>query len=224
MPSTDLSPLLRFLKSLKRNNNKEWFEKNRPSYEECKTVFTDFIQQLIDTHSRTDADIAGLEARNCVFRINRDIRFSKDKSPYKTNFGADLTKGGRKSPLAGYYIHIEPGKSFVGGGLWKPEPGNIRKVRQEIDYCFDEFSSIIEGKQFRSTYGGLYKGDDVSLVKVPQGYDKESPAAEYLKFKSWLAMRTFSDEELLSGTVIKKAVTALEALQPLLKFINRAID
>jgi uncharacterized protein (TIGR02453 family) len=224
MPSTDLSPLLRFLKSLQRNNNKDWFEKNRSAYEECKTVFTDFIQRLIDSHSKTDPDIAGLEARNCVFRINRDIRFSKDKSPYKTNFGADLTKGGRKSPLAGYYIHIEPGQSFVGGGLWKPDPGNIRKVRQEIDYCFDDFSSIIESKQFKRIYGGLYKGEDVSLVKVPQGYDKESPAAEYLKFKSWLAMRTFADEELSSNTVIKKAVTALEALQPLLKFINRAID
>src|SRR6266480_2770376 len=140
-----LHPLtLKFLKDLKKHNNKAWFDANRAAYETAKIDFENFIQSLLDRHGKNDADLTDLLARKCMFRINRDIRFSKDKSPYKTNFGASMDKGGKKSGFAGYYFHLEPGKSFVGGGLWMPAPDVVKKVRQEIDYCFDEFKRSLK--------------------------------------------------------------------------------
>src|SRR6476620_9301501 len=156
---------LKFLKGLKRNNNKAWFDKNRSAYEDARSDFEQFIQSVIDAHCRNDADLSDLKAKECLFRINRDIRFSKDKSPYKTNFGASMDRGGKKSGLAGYYFHLEPGRSFLGGGLWQPEPDKLKKVRQEIDYCFDEFKKLISSKKFSAIYGNLYTGEGIQLSK-----------------------------------------------------------
>src|SRR4029078_833326 len=172
---------INFLKSLKKNNKKEWFDKNRKAYESARADFEGFIQSAIDQHSKNDTDLKELEARKCIFRINRDIRFSKDKSPYKTNFGASMDKGGRKSGFAGYYFQLEPGKSFLAGGLWMPEPEKLKKVRQEIDYCFDEFDEIISSRKFKSWFGELYEGEDIKLSRVPQGFEKDNPASEFLK-------------------------------------------
>jgi uncharacterized protein (TIGR02453 family) len=216
---------LKFLKDLKKNNNKPWFDAHRQQYETARGDFEGLIGAILTRLSKTDDTIRDLEPKKCLFRINRDIRFSKDKSPYKSNFGASIDRGGKKSIYAGYYFHLEPGgKSFVGGGLWMPMPPELKKIRQEIDYCFDEFKSIVETKKFRTQYGKLYSGEDVSLVKVPQGFEKDNPAAEYLKLKSWLAMRTVTDTELTSKDLLKKVIDAFETLQPMLKFINRAIE
>ncbi len=123
---------LRFLSLLKENNNKPWFDAHRPQYEAAKIDFQNFIQLVIDDLQRTDTTITGTTARECLFRINRDIRFSNDKTPYKTNMGASIKRGGRKSGFAGYYFHVEPGKSFIGGGLWLPDAAALKAVRQEI--------------------------------------------------------------------------------------------
>ena len=144
---------LKFLRGLKRNNNKPWFDKNRAAYDDAKSDFEMFIQSVIDEHSKNDSDLKDLVAKKCLFRINRDIRFSKDKSPYKTNFGASMDRGGRKSGWAGYYFHLQPGESFAGGGIWMPNPDVVKKIRQEIDYCFDEFSGIMNAKKFKSIFG-----------------------------------------------------------------------
>ncbi len=215
---------IKFLKGLKRNNNREWFEKNRSVYESAKADFEKFIQSVIDTHSKNDPDLKDLIAKKCIFRINRDIRFSKDKSPYKTNFGASMDKGGKKSGYAGYYFQLEPGNSFIGGGLWQPPPENLKKVRQEIDYCLDEFESIITSKKFKSTFGELYSGEDVKLSRVPQGFDKDNPAGEYLKFKSWLAIAQISNAELGSKQLLKKTVEIFRTMQPLIQFLNRGVE
>lgn len=215
---------LKFLKDLKKNNNKTWFDANRNRYEACKNDFENFIQTLLDKHSAKDPDLKDLTAKKCMFRINRDVRFSKDKSPYKTNLGASLDRGGKKSIYAGYYFHCEPGKSFVGGGLWMPMPVEMKKVRQEIDYCFNEFKSIVESKKFKALYGELYTGENIKLSKVPQGFEKDNPAAEYLKLKSWLALKNFSDEELTSKDLVKKTLAAFETLQPFIKFINKSLE
>ena len=216
---------LKFLKDIKKNNNKPWFDKHREQYDDTRKEFAIFIQQLIDAHGKHDANIRELTAKECVFRFNRDIRFSKDKSPYKTHYGASIDKGGKKSIYAGYYIHIEPGgKSFVGGGLWMPMPSELKKVRQEIDYCHDEFLKIIKAKKFQSVFGNLYAGEDISLSKVPAGFEKDSPVAEYLKLKSWLATMALTDAEVTSAQLKKKVLTAFDTLQPLLNFINRAFD
>lgn len=219
------SSTLSFFRQLQKNNHKPWFDAHRAQYEAAKENIVEFLQAVIDKHGKKDPDIASLPAKSCLYRINRDIRFSKDKTPYKSHQAAGITKGGKKSPLAGYYLHIEPnGKSMIGGGLWMPEPNNLKKVRQEIDYCFDEFKKIVTAKKFISQFGDLYRGEDVSLVKVPQGFEKDNPAAEYLKLKSWLASREFADAEVTSKDFLKKVTDAMETMQPLLQFLNRALD
>lgn len=218
------SSTLKFLKTLAKNNDRSWFEANRSQYEEAKQDFEDFVQAVLDRYSKRDEDLKELTARKCMFRINRDIRFSKNKSPYKTNMGASMDRGGKKSIFAGYYFHCEPGKSFVGGGLWMPMPPEMKKVRQEIDYCYEEFEQIVGSKKFKTAYKELYAGEDIKLTKVPQGFEKDNPAAEYLKLKSWLAMREITDAELVSKDLIKKTCEAFETLQPMIKFLNRALE
>ncbi|HEU4469501.1 MAG TPA: DUF2461 domain-containing protein [Flavisolibacter sp.] len=215
---------LKFLAQLKKNNNKPWFDAHRTQYEAARIDFQNFIQLVIDSIQRSDTTITGTEARSCVFRINRDIRFSKDKTPYKAHFGASIKRGGRKSRFAGYYFHCEPGHSFIGGGIWMPEAADLKKLRQEIDYNWDEFQSLIKEKLFRKTYSDLFKGSDVSLTTMPKGYEKDNPAAEYLKLKSMIAEVRVTDEELTKATLHKKTVAAFEALQPLLLFINRSLE
>ena len=215
---------IKFLKGLKKNNNKNWFEKNRSAYEDARADFENFIQALIDTHGKNDPNMQELTAKKCIFRINRDVRFSKDKSPYKTNFGASMDKGGRKSGYAGYYFQIEPGNSFLAGGLWMPSPENVKKVRQEIDYCFDEFDNLVSSRKFKSTFGELYTGEEIKLSRVPQGFEKDNPAAEYLKFKSWLVTANVSDAELSSKNLLKKTVEGFKVMQPFIQFLNRGIE
>ncbi len=214
---------LKFLKDLNKNNNKAWFDTHRPVYESAKTDFAEFVQALIDKHAKKDPSIKTLKAKECVFRINRDVRFSKDKSPYKNNMGASINQGGKKSVFAGYYFHCQPGASFVGGGLWMPMPAELKKIRQEIDYYFDEFKKIITAKKFVAVYGGLNVGADISLVKVPQGFEKDNPAADYLKLKSFIAMRKISEKELGSSALLQIASESFDALQPFINFLNKAL-
>lgn len=214
---------LKFLNGLQANNNKPWFDAHRPQYEAARIDFQNFIQLVIDDLQRKDVTIAGTVARNCLFRINRDVRFSNDKSPYKINFGASIKREGKKSPYAGYYFHLEPGKSFAGGGLWMPEPAAVKKVRQEIDYNWSEFKDIINHKNFKAIYGEVYKGSDVSLSKVPKGYERDNPALDYLKLKSFIAETKVDDATLTTASLHKKTVAAFEALQPYLNFLNRAL-
>jgi uncharacterized protein (TIGR02453 family) len=212
-----------FLKALKKNNNKPWFDSNRKKYEAAKADFEQFIQAVIDKHVKKDITIASLKAKECLFRINRDVRFAKDKSPYKTNFGASINRGGKKSSLAGYYFHCEPGEAFVGGGIWMPQPPELKKLRQEVDYCFDEFKKLLAAKKFKSIYGDLYSGEDAKLVKVPVGFEKDNPAGNYLKLKSFIAMKRLTEKDLVSKDLVKLTTEAFEALQPLLHFINRTL-
>ena len=214
---------IKFLKDLKKNNNKPWFDANRKQYESAKQDFENFVQRIIDRHTKKDPSLIELKAKNCLFRINRDVRFSKDKSPYKTNFGAHINSGGKKSILAGYYFHFEPGESFAGGGVWMPMPPELKKIRQEIDYNFNEFKKIIGSKKFKSVYGDLSKSPEYSLVNVPQGFEKDNPAAEYLKLKSFVGMKKIKETDLSSKELEKQVAEAFEALQPLVEFINRAL-
>ncbi|HVK98064.1 MAG TPA: DUF2461 domain-containing protein, partial [Flavisolibacter sp.] len=209
---------------LNKNNNKPWFDAHRADYEAARIDFSNFIQLLIDDLQRSDTTIAGLTSKECLFRMNRDIRFTKDKTPYKNNFGASIKRGGKKSPFAGYYFHCSPGTSFAGGGLWMPESADLKKVRQEIDYNWDEFNSIINEKSFKKTFGDLYNSSEIKLSSVPKGYEKDNPAIEYLKCKSFIAEMHIPDEQLIKGYLHRKTVDAFIALQPLLNFINRAIE
>jgi uncharacterized protein (TIGR02453 family) len=216
-----MNKALGFLRKLRKNNNKPWFDANRDAYTEAKLEMETFLEGLIASYGKSDDSISMLTPKECMFRINRDVRFSKDKSPYKLNFGASVNPGGKKSTLAGYYLHIEPGQSFVGGGLWMPMPAELSKIRQEIDYNLVEFTSILKAPAFKKQFGVLYSGEDMSLQRVPKGYEAGNPAAEYLKLKSFIAMRPLTDEEIVSKSLQKTCIASFTALKPLLDFINR---
>jgi uncharacterized protein (TIGR02453 family) len=215
---------LQYIKKLQNNNNKPWFDENRHLFTAAKDDFEKLVTNIIKSFGEIDRDIAPLEAKNCIFRQYRDVRFSKDKTPYKGHMGASFDRGGKNSGFAGYYFHLEPNdKSMVGGGIWMPEASALKKVRQEIDYSWEEFQSIINDEDFKKVYGQLQEGE-FKLSREPKGYEKDNPAIECLKLKSIVAITKLSDEELLSEDLQQKIVAAFTALMPLVKFINRALE
>lgn len=214
---------LKFLSSLKKNNDRTWFEKHRGAYETAREDFILLLDSVIAKLGKSDSGIASLVAKDCVYRINRDVRFSKNKAPYKHHFAASLITGGKKSNNAGYYIHIEPnGESFVGGGRYMVEPDMLKKIRQEIDYSWKEFESIISNKNFVACYGELER-EGMELVREPKGYEKDNPAIHYIRLKSFVATAPLTDADLTGKDLVKKIVSALETLQPLVDFLNRAL-
>jgi uncharacterized protein (TIGR02453 family) len=213
------SASLKFLQALKSNNNKPWFDEHRHEYEILKKEMSALCQNAINEISKFDKSIISLEPKDCTFRINRDVRFSKDKSPYKTNVGAYMAKGGKKSQFSGYYIHIESGKSMLAGGLWMPEAPKLKTARQEIDYNFTDFKKIISNKNFEK-YFGKVSGD--KLVNAPKGYDDSNPALEYLKHKSWVVTHQFTDKEVLDKNFPKTIAQGAKLMFPFLQFFNQA--
>jgi uncharacterized protein (TIGR02453 family) len=216
------SSTIQFLKALKKNNNKEWFDKNRKIYEQAKADYLNFVTILLNEIQGFDTSLMELQPKQCIFRLNRDVRFSKNKDPYKTNFGASFSKGAKKVQSAGYYFHLEPGENFVGGGLWMPMAPDLNKVRQEIDYCFKEFSSILKKPAFKSTYGDM--DNSMKLVRPPKGFDVDNPALEYLKLKSFVVTRSIKDTELTDNQLVKNVVKDFKTIAPLVHFLNRAIE
>jgi uncharacterized protein (TIGR02453 family) len=214
---------IKFLQQLKKNNNRPWFEENRKAYESAKTDYTTLVGQLIVSVAKFDTPIAELKAKDCMFRINRDVRFSKDKSPYKTNMGASFSGGGKKADEAGYYFHFEPAASFAGGGIYMPQAPTLAKIRQEIDYSFDEFKKITENKTFKKYFpNGLEVID--TLSRPPKGYDENNPAIHYLKMKSFFVSTPFTDAALQEKNMQKEIAKAFEAMKPLIDFFNKAVE
>jgi uncharacterized protein (TIGR02453 family) len=215
---------LTFLQQLKKNNNKEWFEKNRKLYEAAKADYMQLVENVLDGLKKFDNSLAELQPKQCVFRINRDVRFSADKSPYKTNMGAGFSKGGKALNFAGYYFHCEPAQNFIGGGLWMPDAANLKKVRQEIDYNQQEFKSIVTNKPFVKLYKKLEDSKEYSLTRPPKGYDENNPALAFLKLKSFTAGAAITDAQLVEKKLLKNILTHFEAIKPLLDFLNRALE
>ena len=216
---------LQFLKSLDKNNNKAWFDTHKKQYDAAKQDFAALTQKVITQFGKKEPAIALLQPKECMFRINRDVRFSKNKAPYKNNMGSSIKAGGKKSLLAGYYIHLEPGgKSFVGGGLYMPDAAFVGKIRQEIDYNYAEFLKIVQNKKFVAQYGGLDFSEGMSLVREPKGYEKENPAITYIKLKSWVATAPLSDTALQDKNLTTQLTKAFEYLQPLISFLNEGIN
>ncbi|WP_295233716.1 DUF2461 domain-containing protein [Sediminibacterium sp.] len=216
---------LQFLSKLKKNNSREWFNQHRDDYDAAKENFIELVNHILANSSQFDEELSLLTYKDCIFRINRDVRFSKNKDPYKNNMAAYFVKGGKKSWLAGYYFHCEPGgKSFIGGGLYGGEPDQIKKVRQEIDYNWEEFKGILQHKQFKKLFEDLSRQEGMSLIREPKGYEKDNPAIDYIKLKNFIVSVPVTDEELTDKKIIKKIITCFAAMQPLLKFLNRAME
>ncbi|MFI5196197.1 MAG: DUF2461 domain-containing protein [Chitinophagales bacterium] len=211
-----------FLEKLSKNNNKPWFDKHRDSYASAKEDYESLVGDILDALSLTEPVFKEQKAKDCIFRIFRDVRFSKDKTPYKAHFGAYFSKAGRKFPGAGYYLHVAPGgKSFAGGGLWMPEPHILKAVRQEIDYNFKEFNAIIEEKKFKKLFNEV-SGEQ--LKTIPQGYTGDNPAIEYLKMKSFTVGHNITDTEITGKNFTKKVVDVFNTMKPFIDFLNRQLD
>jgi uncharacterized protein (TIGR02453 family) len=214
---------LTFLKDLKANNNKEWFEDNKKRYETAKAEFEAFITDLASNIKKFDKSIGKVEPKKAIFRIYRDVRFSKNKDPYKTNFGAHLHAGDKQAvhTVAGYYIHLEPGgNSMLAGGAYMPPAEWIKAIRSEIDANSKEINRIISNKDF----SGNFKIEGEKLKRPPQGFDETHKDIELLKHKSLMAVHSMADKLVLSDDFLKHVSKTFEKLYPFNKFLNRAMD
>jgi len=195
------SILFEFLKELKNNNNREWFQLNKDFYNKARQAFESFINELIPLIRTVDLQIDMITAKDCVFRIYRDVRFSTDKAPYKTNMGAYIARGGKSSMMAGYYVHFEPGASMLAGGLYMPLAETLKKIREEIFYQADDFKKIIYRKEFVSCFGEI--NDPGKMKNPPKGFSKDFPEIELLKFRSYAVMHPVPDELALKDDYLE---------------------
>jgi uncharacterized protein (TIGR02453 family) len=215
----DFKHLLDFLSRLAKHNNKEWFDANKKEYDSLRKEWIGFVGDSIQAVSTFDQSILNLDPKKCIFRINRDIRFSKDKSPYKNNFGMSLNPAGKGQDFCGYYLHIQPGNCFIAGGAYMPSPEKLAAIRQEIDYNFDRFQNIVTAKSFKSLFSKL--GGD-TLVRPPKGYEADNPAITYLKHKGFIAQQPLADKVLSDPGFLKQLVKTTQAIKPLVDFLNEA--
>lgn len=218
----DLQFTLDFLKDLANNNHKEWMDANKKRYLKAKENVIELVNDVINKTSAFDPSISALEPKKCLFRINRDIRFSKNKDPYKTNFGAFLVEGGKKSGNPGYYMHIQPGNNFLGGGIYQPSSETLQKVRQEIDYNGKELKSIINSTSFQSIYPEPHAAD--SLKTAPKGYPKDHKYIELLQLKHYVFMRKATDKEVTTADFADKVAKDFKVLYPFNQFLSKALD
>lgn len=214
---------LKFLSLLDQNNHKLWFDENRKLYEDAKQNFEHFIDEVLQANTELIPELAAKKAKNCVFRIYKDVRFSKDKVPYKNNFGAAFGKGDKKVHGAAFYIHLQPGgHSFVGGGIWMPDATTLKAIRQEIDYNFDKFLGIIQKPSFEKIFGELDQSQQ--LKKCPKDYSEDNAAVAFLKLKSFTVGTAMSDKDFLSKDAVANISNIIKEMKPFVDFLNSAIS
>lgn len=212
--------ILNYLKQLQVNNNREWFNENKSLFLEVKESFEQLTEGFIAQISAFDPRIKDLKAKDCVFRIYRDVRFGKDKSPYKTHFGAYINQGGRKGKTCGYYIHIEPDATMIAGGIYGPPADVLFEIRDAIYADTDEFKEIIHSEEFVAHFGEI-EGD--KLKRAPKGFPKDFEDIELLKHKSFICTKMLTNDELCSPTFVAETMTLFKAMKPFNDFFNRAI-
>ena len=214
---------LSFLKELSQNNNREWFAAHKKEYETARENVLDFTSKLITGFAGFDDTIpADLNPKDCVMRIYRDIRFSNDKTPFKTNFGIAISSNGKNFKGPGYYVHVQPSNSFIAAGSWYPESEELKAIRQEIDYNGSDFRAILNDSDFKSVYGDLDR--EGALKTTPKGYPADHENIEYLKLKSFTATCTATDKSLSLATAVKTITANMEKLYPLMIFLRNAIS
>lgn len=208
---------LSFLKNLSKNNNREWFTENKDQYIAAQQNVLNMVENLIEKIGAFDEEIMKIDAKKSLYRIYRDVRFSKDKSPYKTNFGAGLGMG-KGNKISGYYLHIEPGKSFLAGGVYQPEPSVLKEIRKEISMNAKEFQEILQQDDFRNNFRGL--SVEGKLQRVPNGFDKDDPMAEFLKLKNLIVVHPISDDALMQENATKNMAKIFQSMKPLNDFLS----
>ena len=210
---------MHFLRELNEHNDRTWFNAHRDEYEEARREFAEFVQTLIFRISAFDP-LDGLTAADCIFRIHRDVRFAADKRPFKTNMGAAIRPGGRRSVLAPYYIHIEPEGSFLGGGLHQPSPAELAKLRAAIAADAGQFYTVFAKPAFFDYFGPI-QGD--KLKSSPRNYPKDHPAIELLRHTSLVAMHNFADSEVVAADFVDCVVDGCQRMKPFLDLLNRVM-
>ncbi|MGF1639223.1 MAG: DUF2461 domain-containing protein [Cyclobacteriaceae bacterium] len=217
-----ISEILSFLQELAANNSREWMAANKERYNDCRLGFESIVGTILEGLSPVEPLLAGQKAKDCMFRQHRDVRFSANKSPYKTNMSAVFSKGGKKSAYALWYFHLEPGNaSMLAGGIYMPEADILKKVRQEIDYNAGEFENILTHSDFVKYFGEM--GGE-KLKRAPKGYDVEDSNIEWLKHKSFLATHMVKDGDLVKKEFLTTALQVFIAMKPFNDFLNRAFD
>lgn len=219
-----MTEALQFIDDLKANNNTEWMHANKKRYESFKKDYHALIANLLEQMKPLDSNLELLEIKNCTFRINRDIRFAKDKSPYKTNMGMWLSTNRNRKNSPGYYIHYEKGASFIAGGVWCPEADELKKIRKEIAFFHEDLEGIVSNKEFKSGFSALSREENNVLKKAPKGYDTTHEAIEFLKLKSFTASQKVDDKLFSDKDFGKKMAEKLIVLKPLNEFLNRALE
>jgi uncharacterized protein (TIGR02453 family) len=216
-----MDEILQFLKELDANNQRDWFEANRSRYEKTRKDFLALTAWLIDEIRKFDNEVPSLQPKDCMFRIFRDVRFSNDKRPFKTNYGSYIARGGRKSGYAGYYLHVQPGEYFLAGGLYMPPPEHLQAIRQEIYYHPEGYIGIINKEPFKSTFDQHYFD---SLKTAPKGYPRDWEHLDLIKNRSYGFGHHLKEEELFSTDFPSKCIQYFKIIFPLNSFLNRAID
>lgn len=219
-----MKDVIDFLVKLGGNNNREWFEANKKEYKAAKAGFEDFVEQLIGGISSFDDSVRGLAAKDCVYRIYRDVRFSRNKDPYKTHMGAFVSPGGRNGGNAGYYFHVEPaaggmiGGSILSAGIYMPDAAALKSIREDLLYNGQEFLAAVAKAD---GFGLEMRG---SLKRVPAGFPAESPMAEYLKMKEDVSVyRHVGEGFLLAPGLLERTVAEFEKTYGLVNWLNRAV-
>lgn len=211
-----------FVEALIENNDRNWFQAHKVEYEDAKQNIEVFATEIINELRKIDTTISeDLTAKKCVMRIYRDVRFSKDKSPYKNNFGIGISTKGKGGDAAGYYVHIQPHQSFVAGGYWMPQGEHLKAIRQEIDYNTQDILDIIEDKEFKSYF--YYLDEQEKLKTVPKGYHADNPHIEILKLKSFTVTHKFTNDELFKKDSALAVADGLKKMYPLISFLNHAV-
>lgn len=219
-----ISTALAFLNELHHNNNTDWFRAQKTRYEAYKKIYVQTIAQWLELMSKVDPTLQSLSPKDCTFRINRDIRFSKDKSPYKTNMGIWMSqnKGRKNSP--GYYIHLEPESAFVAGGMWCPEPAEVQLIRREIAFFYEDLQGVMQAPTFRQCFGDFSREPGQFLQKVPKDYPSDHPAAEWLKLKSFTVSAPLLTKAVDGPEFSAEVIEKLSLLKPLNDFLRRGLD
>ena len=213
----NLPTLNAFLTELKFNNSKAWFDENRGSYQVLRQEFVSFMNEVITGVTRIDPSVAAVRAQDTLFRINRDVRFAKDKAPYKTIFSAAISPGGRHSSLPLYYIQIGPDESFVGGGVHFPQPDDLRVIRDYIERYPEKANTLLEHPVLTQSFGGLAR--EGVLQRFPRGFGE---ASELLKFKSFTVSADF--EAVAQHDLVAFVIDRCQAMQPLHAWLREALS
>lgn len=221
MASQISSKVFDFLKLIDKNNNREWFNDNKNLFLEAQSDFQDFTEELISEMGKFDETILKLDAKKSLLRIYRDTRFSKDKTPYKNYFGASIGMG-KINTKAGFYLHVQPLKSFLGSGIYLPDSPVLKEIRKEISLFKDDFLKAIDDKDFKKYYEEL--DQEHKLKNVPQGFEKEDPMGDYLKLKSFIGVHNITNKDLSDKNAVKNVSKIFEAAKPLNDFLDTSIS